>query len=89
MGEKDQWPSVVQLARRFDVSEAVILRLAMRGDLQPVRIGRGLRFDPKDVAAFVERNRIVVPNDADPQQGSSGSVVTSSPGDGVAEHVEE
>lgn len=81
MNEKDQWPSVVQLARRFDVGEAVILRLAMRGELPPVRIGRGLRFDPKDVAAFVERNRIVVPNDDDPP--GSGSHGRTSDGEAV------
>ncbi len=87
MGEKDQWPSVVQLARRFDVSEAVILRLAMRGELQPIRVGRGLRFDPKDVAAFVERNRIVVLNDDGPP--GSGSIVRALPADAGDGNVED
>jgi excisionase family DNA binding protein len=51
------------LLRRRDVAELLgvsvrtVNRLAERGELDVVRIGRGARFRADDVRAFIERSR--------------------------------
>lgn len=44
-----------ELAAEYDVSERAILRLAQRGEIPSLRIGRLLRFDPEAVRAALER----------------------------------
>ena len=53
-----------QLLRRKEVAKVLRLslrqvsRLTKRGDLRVVRIGRAVRYDPEDVAAFVAQKKV-------------------------------
>jgi excisionase family DNA binding protein len=46
-----------EVAERLRLNIATVYRLARRGDLVAVRIGTRRLFDPKDVAAFIERSK--------------------------------
>lgn len=47
-----------QVAARLKVDEETVRRMARRGDLPAIRIGGRLRFDPDELAAALERNRV-------------------------------
>lgn len=47
--------TVRQVAMRLGIGLRTISSLTASGDLPCVRIGRSVRYDPADVAAFVER----------------------------------
>ena len=42
-------------ARAMSVSERTLFTLTKSGDIPAVRIGRAVRYDPRDLRAFVER----------------------------------
>lgn len=44
-------------ARWLAVSERTLWTLAQTGQIPSVRIGRAVRFDPEDLAAFVEQRK--------------------------------
>jgi excisionase family DNA binding protein len=46
--------SAKQAAKRLGLSQPTIYRLAGRGELPAVRVGDAVRFDPADLARFVE-----------------------------------
>ncbi len=56
-------PQLERLLRRREVAELLgvsvrtVNRLAERGELEVVRIGRGARFHADDVRALIERSR--------------------------------
>jgi excisionase family DNA binding protein len=49
--------SVQQAAHVLGVSRSTLTRLVMRGQLQPVRIGRRVLIDPDDVERLIWSNR--------------------------------
>lgn len=49
--------STAGTARLLDCSIRTIYRLIDRGELQPVRVGRILRFEVDEIDAYVQRNR--------------------------------
>jgi excisionase family DNA binding protein len=46
-----------EVAELLGVSDRTVNRLAERGELEVVRIGRGARFRPADVRSLIERSR--------------------------------
>ena len=46
-----------EVAEMLGCSKWLVYDLAQRGELPSVRIGRSVRFDPEDVAAFVNQRR--------------------------------
>ena len=48
----------VELARLFGVSKTSIYRLVESGQIPYYKIGGSLRFDHKDVVAYMENNRV-------------------------------
>ena len=46
-----------QVAKLLAVSERTIFTLAKRGDLPGVKIGGQVRFDPRDLESFIERQK--------------------------------
>jgi excisionase family DNA binding protein len=46
-----------EAARLLAVSERTLWGLTRRGEVPCVRIGRAVRYDPRDLAAYVERLR--------------------------------
>lgn len=46
-----------EVATILRVNPATVSRLHQRGELAAFRIGRGLRFDRRDVDAFIDRQR--------------------------------
>jgi len=55
-----------ETAHRLAVSLRVVDRLIGEGELRCTRIGRSVRIDPRDLAAFVARQRGADVNDHDP-----------------------
>jgi excisionase family DNA binding protein len=53
--------STAGTARLLDCSVRTIYRLVDRGELQPVRLGRVLRFEVDQIDAYVQRNRQQAP----------------------------
>jgi excisionase family DNA binding protein len=68
--------TIGDVADLLNASKAVVHRLAILGELVAVRVGRELRFQPEEVASFIERHRLVVQNDDDPV--GTGSLVRTS-----------
>lgn len=54
----DQFFTVKQLADKLAVRPLMIYRLVEQGKLPAIRIGRIIRFDPDDVAAFLASVRV-------------------------------
>ena len=48
-----------QVAKVLGCSKPFIYALARRGELPSVVMGRAVRFDPSDVAVFIEKRRSV------------------------------
>jgi excisionase family DNA binding protein len=46
-----------QAAHVLAISERTLWTLTHRGDIPAVRIGRAVRYDPRDLAAYVERRK--------------------------------
>lgn len=46
-----------EAAALLGVSELTLRRLVARGEVPEVRIGRAVRFDPRDLRAYVDRLR--------------------------------
>ena len=49
--------TIREAAKALRISERTLWRIMQRGDLQTVRIGHCLRFDPADLRAYVERQK--------------------------------
>lgn len=49
--------TVKEVADRLAVSESTVFRLLRSGKLRPIKLGRALRFDEQDVAAFIEQQK--------------------------------
>lgn len=47
--------TVKEVCDRLAISDATLYRLINKGEIPTVKIGRSLRFDPADVAAYIER----------------------------------
>ena len=56
-----------ETADRLAVSLRVVDRLIGEGELRCMRIGRSVRVDPRDLAAFIGRQRGAAVNDHDPE----------------------
>ncbi len=72
-----------QVADHLGLSWRSVLRLEQRGGLVAVRLGRSVRYRPKDVDALIERG---LQNDEDPA-GVPGLVTTSADGTGEREQA--
>lgn len=48
-----------EAARRLAISSRTLWTLTRRGELPAVRIGRSVRYSVADLAAYVERSRVV------------------------------
>ena len=53
----DQFYTVKTLAKKLAVTPLTIYRLVNQGKLPAVRIGRSIRLEPEEVAAFLESVR--------------------------------
>ena len=51
---QDQLLTLQQVADRLQVSMSTVRRLAAKGKLKTVRIGRNLRVRPEDLAAYIK-----------------------------------
>jgi excisionase family DNA binding protein len=49
--------TAAQVGERFQVPPSQVYRLARTGQLTVIRIGRYRRFDPRDLEAWLERQR--------------------------------
>ncbi len=56
--QTDPFLTVRQLADKLAVRPLMIYRLVEQGKLPAIRIGRIIRFDPDDVAAFLASVRV-------------------------------
>jgi excisionase family DNA binding protein len=57
VGGYDNLLSVRQVAEQLAVSTATIYRMAERGHLPHVRISNAIRVAPRELAAFIDRQR--------------------------------
>jgi excisionase family DNA binding protein len=48
-----------QCAQRLAISERSVWSLTQRGELRAARLGRSVRYDPVDLANFIERAKAV------------------------------
>lgn len=53
----EPWLTVADVAATVKKSRGFIYGLVRDGELEPVRVGAHLRFDPSDVRAYLERHR--------------------------------
>ena len=70
------------VGERLDVSDSTVKRLVRGGELEPIRIGRSIRFSPQDVEALIARRRNA---DAAPARTASSTSTTT---DASGRHVE-
>ena len=56
----DQLLMVRQVAERLACSEWKVWDMIHKGELRSIKVGRLERIDPRDVEAFIGRNRRVV-----------------------------
>lgn len=47
-----------QAAEMLAISERTVWELTNRGDLPCIRLGRSVRYDPADLADWIERKKI-------------------------------
>jgi len=57
----EQLLRIAEVARQLAVSEALVYGMVARGELRSVRLGRALRIDPRDLAAFITVHQTGVP----------------------------
>ncbi len=50
--------TVRELAELLGICERTAFELTKRGKLRAVRFGRAVRYDPVDVAAFIEASKV-------------------------------
>jgi putative molybdopterin biosynthesis protein len=55
--EEPPFYSVERLARRLAISERTVREILNRGEIPCYRIGRQRRIDPRDVEAYIARQR--------------------------------
>jgi excisionase family DNA binding protein len=61
MVEKGRFYTVKALADLLAVKPITIYRMVSRGQLPAVRVGKSIRFDPDDIAAFLDTVRVNPP----------------------------
>ncbi len=49
--------SPLQVAERLGVSRSYVYTAAASGELRSIKLGKALRFEPRDVEAFIEAHR--------------------------------
>jgi len=56
--KQNQFMTVRDLAEKLAIAPMTVYRLINQGKIRTVRIGRVIRFDPADIAAFLESVRV-------------------------------
>ena len=49
---------VEEVAELTSIPESTIRRMVTKGRIPCVRLGKHVRFDPEDISAWVERNKV-------------------------------
>ena len=60
---------VEEVAGLTSIPESTIRRMVTKGRIPCVRLGKHVRFDPDDISAWIERNKVGVGGDEAVERG--------------------
>lgn len=58
--EKEEYFTVEQVSKRLQIHWQSVLNYIKSGKLRALKLGRGYRIDPKDLAEFIEKMKTKV-----------------------------